>query len=44
MTNLDPVTLEPMVAPAISLYGHTMGSSTWQVHPLESVHPETMLS
>lgn len=27
---LDPITLEPVVAPAISPYGHVMGMATWR--------------
>ena len=27
---LDPITLEPVVAPAISPYGHVMGMATWK--------------
>ena len=27
---VDPVTLEPVVAPAISPYGHVMGMATWR--------------
>lgn len=28
---LDPVTLEPVVCPAISPHGHVMGAATWKV-------------
>ncbi len=28
---LDPITLEPVVRPAISPYGHVMGMATWKV-------------
>jgi hypothetical protein len=28
---LDPITLEPVVSPAISPYGHVMGAATWRV-------------
>lgn len=28
---MDPITLEPVVAPAISPSGHVMGSATWKV-------------
>jgi hypothetical protein len=27
----DPITLEPVVSPAISPYGHVMGAATWKV-------------
>ena len=27
---MDPITLEPVIAPAISPYGHVMGSATWR--------------
>ena len=27
---IDPVTLEPVVRPAISPYGHVMGAATWR--------------
>jgi hypothetical protein len=27
---MDPITLEQVVAPAISPYGHVMGSATWK--------------
>ena len=30
-TTLDPITLEPVVTPAISPYGHVMGIATWKV-------------
>lgn len=26
---IDPITLEPVVTPAISPYGHVMGQATW---------------
>ncbi len=26
---IDPITLEPVVTPAISAYGHVMGLATW---------------
>ena len=26
---IDPITLEPVVTPAISPYGHVMGLATW---------------
>ena len=29
---IDPVTLEPVVTPAISPWGHVMGMATWKVH------------
>lgn len=29
----DPITLEPVVSPAISPYGHVMGAATWKVRP-----------
>jgi len=28
---IDPITLEPVVTPAISPYGHVMGLATWKV-------------
>jgi hypothetical protein len=28
---MDPITLEPVVRPAISPYGHVMGAATWRV-------------
>lgn len=28
---VDPITLEPVVSPAISPYGHVMGAATWKV-------------
>ena len=28
---LDPITLDPVVTPAISPYGHVMGMATWKV-------------
>lgn len=28
--HVDPITLEPVVAPAISPYGHVMGMATWR--------------
>ena len=31
---LDPITLEPVVTPAISPYGHVMGIATWKVNKL----------
>lgn len=27
---IDPITLEPVVTPAISIYGHVMGLATWR--------------
>ena len=35
---IDPITLEPVVTPAISPYGHVMGLATWKVesHNLSS--------
>ena len=27
---VDPITLEPVVRPAISPYGHVMGAATWR--------------
>ncbi len=34
---LDPITLEPVVNPAISPYGHVMGLATWRVVLVEQV-------
>lgn len=31
---IDPITLEPVVTPAISPFGHVMGLATWKVTPL----------
>lgn len=28
--HIDPITLEPVVCPAISPYGHVMGMATWK--------------
>jgi hypothetical protein len=28
---IDPITLEPVVTPAISPFGHVMGLATWKV-------------
>ncbi len=28
---VDPITLEAVVSPAISPYGHVMGAATWRV-------------
>ncbi len=28
---IDPITLEPVVTPAISAHGHVMGLATWKV-------------
>ena len=28
---IDPITLDPVIAPAISPYGHVMGLATWKV-------------
>ena len=28
---IDPITLQPVVNPAISKYGHVMGAATWKV-------------
>jgi len=35
---IDPITLEPVVTPAISPFGHVMGLATWKVefHNLRS--------
>jgi hypothetical protein len=27
---IDPITLEPVVTPAMSIYGHVMGLATWR--------------
>jgi len=27
---MDPITLEPVIRPAISPYGHVMGAATWK--------------
>ena len=32
---IDPITLEPVVTPAISPHGHVMGMATWKVSCLE---------
>lgn len=34
--HVDPITLEPVVAPAISPYGHVMGMATWRAVLSES--------
>lgn len=39
---IDPITLEPVATPAISPWGHVMGSATWKVCPL--ARPATALS
>lgn len=31
---IDPITLEPVVTPAISPFGHVMGLATWKVELL----------
>ena len=36
---IDPITLDPVIAPAISPYGHVMGIATWKVCPC-SGHPK----
>ncbi len=33
---IDPITLDPVIAPAISPYGHVMGLATWKVHSRSS--------
>lgn len=30
---IDPITLEPVVTPAISPFGHVMGLATWKARP-----------
>ena len=34
---IDPITLEPVVNPAISPYGHVMGLATWRAVLAEQV-------
>jgi len=34
--HVDPITLEPVVAPAISPFGHVMGMATWRAVLSES--------
>ncbi len=39
---IDPITLEPVVTPAISPFGHVMGLATWKVgfqgYPSKGIH------